>query len=142
MMTTKTAKKSDPAFVAALARVHPALSAWRQRRKPRQGIPKALWKRMAKLAGRYGVSPVAQSLGVNYTSLKDHLVGKNSIQGSNVSPGPAAFLEVPVTAWPNGPQWVIELEDRSGAKLTLRLGQGDAAAALSVAQGLWSSRRA
>jgi hypothetical protein len=140
MMTTKTTKKSDPAFVAALARVQPALSAWRKRRKPHRGIPKTLWKRMAMLAGRYGVSPVAQSLGVNYTSLKDHLVGGNSTQASRVSPGPAGFLEVPMTAWPNGPQWVIELEDRSGAKLTLRLGQSDAVAALTVAQGLWSRR--
>jgi len=97
---------------------------------------------MANLAARYGVSPVAQSLGVNYTSLKDHLVGRNSTQGASVSSGPAGFVEVPVTAWPNGPQWVIELEDRSGAKLTLRLGQSDAAAALLVAQGLWSRRRA
>ena len=139
-MTTKTTKKSDPAFVAALARVQAGLSAWRQRRKPRQGIPKALWERMAKLAGRYGVSPVAQSPGVNYTSLKAHLAGGNSTQRSSVSPGPAGFVEVPVTAWPNGPQWVIELEDRSGAKLTLRLGQSDPAAALAVAQGLWSRR--
>ena len=139
-MTTKTAEKSGAGFASAIARVEPALSAWRARRKPRQGIPKALWKRMAKLAGRYGVSPVAQSLGVNYTSLKDHMVGRNFTQASRVSPGPAAFLEVPLTAWPNCSQWVMELEDRSGSKLTLRLGPSDAAAALAIAQGLWSRR--
>ena len=140
MITPKTAKKSAVGFAAAIARVQPALTAWRQRHKPRQGIPKALWKRMAKLAGRYGVSPVAQSLGVNYTALKDHLLGRRSTaEASRVSPGPA-FLEVPVTTWPNGPQCVVELEDRSGAKLTLRLGQSDAAGALAVAQGLWSRR--
>jgi hypothetical protein len=44
-----------------------------------------------------------------------------------------------MTARPNS-QWVIELEDRQGSKLTLRLAQSDRAAALALAQGLWRQR--
>jgi hypothetical protein len=44
-----------------------------------------------------------------------------------------------MTACPNS-QWVIELEDRQGSKLTLRLAQSDCAAALALAQGLWRQR--
>jgi len=47
---------------------------------------------------------------------------------------------VPVATWPSGPQWVIELEDRRGSKLTLRLAQSDSVAALALAQGLWRHR--
>ena len=44
-----------------------------------------------------------------------------------------------MTACPNW-EWVMELEDRQGAKLTLRLAQTDRAAALALAQGLWRQR--
>ena len=45
-----------------------------------------------------------------------------------------------MTACPSGSQWVIELEDRNGSKLTLRLAQTDSAGALTLAQGLWRQR--
>jgi hypothetical protein len=93
---------------------------------------------MATLARKYGVSPVAQSLGVNYTALKRHLVASASAQASGAGPVPAEFVEVPVPAWPNAPQWVIEMEDRGGSKLTLRLALSDSA--LALAQGLWRHR--
>jgi hypothetical protein len=47
---------------------------------------------------------------------------------------------VPVAAWPGVSQWVIELEDRRGSKLTVRLAQGESIAALALAQGLWGHR--
>jgi hypothetical protein len=95
---------------------------------------------MATLARTYGLSPVAQALSVNYTALKRHLVANAGVRPSRAGTVPAAFLEVPVTAWPQVPQWIIELEDRCGSKLTLRLAQRDGAAALALAQGLWGHR--
>lgn len=92
---------------------------------------------MVSLARRYGLSPVAQALRVNYTTLKQHLLASANGPG----PGPTAkFVEVPLTGWPSGSQWVIELQDSDGSKLTLRLAQGDSANALAVAQGLWRQR--
>ena len=92
------------------------------------------------LARHHGLSPVAQALRINYTALKRHLVGSPAAQASGTDAAPAGFVEVPLTAWPSVPQWVIELEDRRGSKLTLRLAPGESAAALALAQGLWRHR--
>ncbi len=136
-MAAKTSIKSNPSFLSAIARVQRELTAWRQRRRVREPIPGPLWRAMVTLARRYGLSPVAQALRVNYTTLKEHLMVSANAPRSR--PGPR-FVEVPLTAWPGGSQWVIELEDGSGSKLTLRLTQADSANALAVAQGLWRDR--
>src|ERR1035441_10335987 len=77
-MTAKTTTKADSTFAAALARVQPALTAWRQRRKHRESIPEPLWRAMVRLARRYGLSPVAQVLRVNYTALSRCLTRRRS----------------------------------------------------------------
>src|ERR1035437_2689249 len=122
-MATKTSTKSDPTFAAAIERVQPALTVWRQRRKHREPIPEPLWRVMVRLARRYGLSLVATA----------------APQAPRSGAIAAEFVEVPMTACPNS-QWVIELEDRQGSKLTLRLAQSDSAAALALAQGLWRQR--
>ena len=94
---------------------------------------------MVRLARRYGLSRVAQVLRVNYTALKHRLVATAAPQAPRSGAIAAKFVEVPMTACPNS-QWVFELEDRQGSKLTLRLAQSDRAAALAVAQGLWRQR--
>jgi len=94
---------------------------------------------MVRLARRYGLSRVAQVLRVNYTALKHHLAATATRQAPRSGAIAAEFVEVPMTACPDS-QWVIELEDRQGAKLTLRLAQSDSAAALALAQGLWRQR--
>jgi hypothetical protein len=138
-MTAKIRTKSNPTFIAAVARVHPELAAWRQRRKVREPIPEALWRAMVSLARRYGLSPVAQALKVNYMTLKQHLLASTAAQVSRSNP-PASFVEVPLTGWAGGSQWMIELEDGGGSKLTVRLAQGDSASAVALVQGLWSQR--
>ena len=95
---------------------------------------------MIRLARRYGLSPVAQALRVNYTALKHHLVATATRRTSRSGGLAPEFVEVPMTACPTGSQWVIELEDRGGSKLTLRLAQYDSVAALALAQGLWRQR--
>ena len=94
---------------------------------------------MVRLARRYGLSRVAQVLRVNYTALKRHLAATAAPQAPRSGAIAAEFVEVPMTACPNS-QWVIELEDRQGSKLTLRLAQSDSATALALAQGLWRQR--
>ena len=95
---------------------------------------------MATLARAYGLSPVAQALRVNYTALKRHTVASAVAPAARIGPGTGAFVEVPVSAWPQAPPWVIELEDGCGAKLTLRLAPSDSATALALVQGLWRQR--
>jgi hypothetical protein len=95
---------------------------------------------MIPLARRYGVSPVAQALGVNYSGLKAHLVASASAPTSPMGVVPAQFVEVPLRVQPDESQWVIELEDRCGSRLMLRLAQSNSASVLALAQGLWSCR--
>ena len=95
---------------------------------------------MVRLARHYGLSRVAQVLRVNYTGLKRHLVASSTPQGPRIDAIAAEFVEVPIAACPGGPQWVIELDDHDGSKLTLRLAQTDSASALALAQGLWRHR--
>ena len=94
---------------------------------------------MARLARRYGLSQVAQVLRVNYTALKHHLAAAAAPHAPRSDTNAAEFVEVPMTACPDS-QWVIELEDGEGSKLTLRLAQTDSAGALALAQGLWRQR--
>jgi hypothetical protein len=95
---------------------------------------------MVRLARRYGLSRVAQVLRVNYTALKQRLVATAVPQAPRSGAIAAEFVEVPMSACPGGSPWVIELEDRDGSKLTLRLAQTDSAGALALAQGLWRQR--
>jgi hypothetical protein len=97
---------------------------------------------MAALARRYGLSPVARALRVNYVALGRHTaVGPIREPGESHAPA-AEFVEVPMNGWVPAPsgQWVMELEDRRGFKLTLRLAPGESTAALALAQGLWRQR--
>lgn len=95
---------------------------------------------MVPLARRYGLSPVAQALRVNYNGLKGHVMGGPAPPGCGSSTVAPAFVEVPVRASSGDSLWVIELEERDGCKLTLRLPPSESVAALALAQGLWRQR--
>jgi len=64
----------NPAFAAEVAKLQPALHAWRKQRKHREPIPETLWGDIVRLARDYRASPVAQVLRVNYSSLKRRLL--------------------------------------------------------------------
>ena len=95
---------------------------------------------MVVLAREYGLSPVAQALRVNYAALKHHLAATAAPPAARSGASAVSFVEVPMRASLGGSQWVIELEDRAGWKLTLRLAQTDRSDALALAQGLWRER--
>lgn len=94
---------------------------------------------MVRLAGDYGPSPVARALGIDYNGLKGRLAASRAGATSGGGPVASAFVEVPMTGWPNCPG-VIELEDNRGSKLTVRWPAGELATVLALAQGLWKQR--
>jgi hypothetical protein len=138
-MAAKHATRAGSSLEIALARVQPALAAWRQQRRHREAIPDTLWRLIVPLAQAHGVSPVAQGLRLNYTALKQRTCA-GDLQPP-VSDPLGGFVEVPLVSSPGTAPWVIELEDGRGAKLTLRLAQGESATALALALGLWRQRR-
>jgi hypothetical protein len=137
-MAAKRVALSGPALAAGLARVRPALAAWRHRRRHREAIPENLWRLIVPLAQSHGVSPVARALRLNYTALRQRtLAGRAPVLAGKPSAG---FVEVAAPPWPGGVPCRIELEDHRGAKMTVRLACAEAATVLAVAQGLWRQR--
>ena len=143
-MATNKAWICDSSLEVGLAPVQSALADWRLRRRHREAIPENLWQKIVPLAQAHGISPVARALGVNYMTLKKRTVVGAAGVNLEVEKRTDGFIEVPVATpgpWSTSSQCTIELEDRQGAKLTLRLAQAASTTALALAQGLWSRRQ-
>lgn len=111
------------------------LEAWRKTRHHRERIPEPLWAAMAKLAKSYGVSPVSGALGIDYYALKDRAI----VSPRPASASEAAFIEVKPLPDSRTAACRVELEDRSGTKMTLHL-DGGHLDALSLVQAFWRRR--
>jgi hypothetical protein len=138
-MAAKTTIKSNAAFAVAIAPAQAALAAWRKARPQREPIPQALWRVMVPLARAHGVSAIARALRVNYTGLREHLLADSAATPPGVV-NQAGFVELPLTPGLAGPPRVIELEDRLGLKLTVRLVPGGNSEVLTLARELWRAR--
>jgi hypothetical protein len=114
------------------------LEAWRKSRKHRDRIPEPLWAAMAKLAKTYGVSPVSGALGIDYYALKDRVIASGR-PASLSAPSQGAFIEVKPLPDSRTATCRVELEDRSGTKMTLHL-DGSHLDALSLVQAFWRRR--
>jgi hypothetical protein len=115
------------------------LEAWRETRQHRrERIPEALWAAMAKLARTYGVSPVSGALGIDYYALKDRVIALHR-PGSAITANRATFIEVKPLPDCRTAACRVELEDRSGTKMTLHL-EGSHLDALSLVQAFWRRR--
>ena len=103
-----------------LLRLSRRLSAWRERRRPRQPIPEPLWQGAAALARIHGVSAVALALRLNYSDLQRRARWTG---GPSKASTAARFVEVrvahlpPVLASPSTIEWAHP----SGSQLTVRL---------------------
>jgi len=137
-MAAKHTTGADSSLAVGLTRVEPALAAWRRQRRHREAIPDSLWRLIVPLAQAHGVSRVAQALRLNYTALKQRSVAASGT--SAVGKPLGGFIEVPMVGAPSATPWVIEMDDGRGTKLTVRLAQGQSAAVLTLAQGLWRQR--
>ena len=111
------------------------LQAWRRTRKHRDRIPDSLWKAMTELARVFGVSRVSQVMGVEYYGLKERVQGSAPV--GRPSDNQAAFIELPMPAPTRQSECLVELEDRLGAKMRLRLAPGSSAEMLALAQAFW-----
>lgn len=114
------------------------LETWRKTRKPRDRIPEAIWAAMAKVGRDYGVSRVSTALHVEYPALKARVAALEKTTPSSPTPTSPTFVELkalPTFAAPTA--GVVELEDSSGTKMTLRLESGSGLDALALVQAFW-----
>lgn len=108
---------------------------WRQQKRDRrQRIPSALWDAAAGLARQRGVYPVARTLRLDYLMLKKRA---GMAPQRRRSPAGMPFVECllpgPVVASEN----VIELVNRQGARMILRLPGSGREDWLGLAQLFW-----
>ena len=126
--------KSTP-FQSEVEPLRCQLETWRQTRKPGEHIPESLWEAAAKLAGAFGVGRVSRALGVGYYALKER--ARDGGQPSGSGQQAAAFIELPLPTAIARSDYLVELEDGRGAKMTLRLAPGSTSEVLALAQAFW-----
>jgi len=122
--------KTNEPFLSELAPVARALEAWRKTRKARQPIPEPLWRQMAALGRRHGVSRVCQALGLDYYSLKRRV--EEAVGGPD-------FVEIKMaSAVDQSFGCTAQLEDGKGRKLLLRWSSSPGPEFLGVVQAFWN----
>jgi hypothetical protein len=124
-MKPKSVLRSD------LVPVGRALQAWRRNRPHRrQPIPGPLWKQIAALARRHGVSAVSRALRLDYYALKRRAAAQ---------PAAEQFVEVPVVGVGNLPPYcTAELVDAHGRKLLLRWSCAPGPELAGLVQVIWN----
>lgn len=104
-----------------------------------QATPEALWEAAVELAKIYGVSPVQKILRIDYVGLKRRTLGTVPPEGNTRGAARASarsFIELPCLPARRA-EHVVELEDGSGRKLSLKIAAGHLAEVLPLAQAFW-----
>jgi hypothetical protein len=113
-----------------------------------------LWAAAARIAGTCGISRTAKTLRVNYHALKQHVAkeaaaggkskkyaaeqGRPWIDGAQSTP---AFLELAPPTRIASCQWVLELEDASGAKVRVHVQGTEAPDLTALSRSFWDRPR-
>ena len=124
-------------FPAPLRRARDQFERWRDAHELGTRIPEKLWRLAAQLALTYGVSRTANTLNLDYYSLKRRLPQRASTAGLSVtSTQPTAFLELPASAFATPGECIIDLEHSSGAKMRIHY-KGVAPDLLTLSRAFW-----
>ena len=116
---------------------------WRNGERKGRSMPEHLWAAAAGLAEELGVSRVSRSLGLSYDSLKKRLPVERSEEESGTGSG-VEFVELEAGEVFPGATWggmVIEMTDRYGRRLTIRLSGGDQVDVAALLEAVWGAGR-
>jgi len=127
-----------PSEIEALAQ---RLEMYRSSPQRQRRLPESLWTQAAQLARRYGVCQVQRALRLHYYDLKqrvDSLPAPIRKATLSVPQGPRpAFVELGVPASLVGSATTLEVEDRTGKKLTVRLAAEHRGELVALARAVW-----
>jgi len=126
------------------ARIEPLreqVESWRKNKAGNEHLPEALWTMAIELAKVYGVSPVQRILRIDYRGLERRALGIVKPPAKARLPGPPppgrpGFIELPSLS-PRRAEHLLELEDGTGRKLSLKVAAGHLAEVLPLAQAFW-----
>ena len=119
---------------------------WRWTRKGRSRIPEALWTAAVKAAGTYGLHRTAQTLRLDYYTLKRRLEagGSHRVSGGKVASrhlsdpqAVATFVELGRPASGSARECILELADPGGAKIRVHLKGCEAPDLAALSRSFW-----
>ena len=122
-----------PRDIAALGR---RVKRWRDIREKRSAMPKPLWREATRLAQVYGVSPVCRHVGLSHATLRKRVSARED-EPTRAPAVEAGFVEVNAAELLSGSpaQTVLELSERDGTRLTLRLAAGSEVDVVGLVEG-------
>lgn len=109
---------------------------WRKNKASNEKMPEALWKEAIALAKVYGVSPVQRILRIDYRGLERRALGIIKPPAKARAPERPHFIELPSLPLRRA-EHLVELEDGTGRKLSLKVAAGHLAEVLPLAQAFW-----
>lgn len=111
------------------------VESWRKNKGSNEKMPETLWGEAIEMARVYGVSPVQRILRIDYRGLERRL-GINKPAAPGRPPREQSFIELPVLPTRRA-EHLVELEDGTGRKLSLKIAAGHLAEVLPLAQAFW-----
>lgn len=109
---------------------------WRKHKGSNEKMPEPLWEGAIELAKLYGVSPVQRILRIDYRGLERRALGINQPAAKARTAVRPSFIELPPLP-ARRPEHLVELEDGTGRKLSLKVAVGHLAEVLPLAQAFW-----
>jgi hypothetical protein len=109
---------------------------WRKHKGSNEKMPEPLWEAAIELAKVHGVSPVQGLLRIDYRGLQRRALGIIKRPAAAKAPVRAHFIELPSMPTRRA-EHLVELEDGTGRKLSLKIAAGHLAEVLPLAQAFW-----
>ena len=109
---------------------------WRKNKGSNEKMPEVLWEEAIALAKVYGVSPVQRILRIDYRGLERRALGIIKPPAKARVPEGPRFIELPSLPLRRA-EHLVELEDGTGRKLSLKVAAGHLAEVLPLAQAFW-----
>jgi hypothetical protein len=123
-MFTESNSNSTP---DSLIKVKEQFAAWRNGLKQSRKIPEDLRQAAVDLSKEYPINHICKALCLSYTDLKKRVKKQSKENFPAVKTRPHMnFIELGIESRPAAPECIVEIEDGSGAKMTIHLrGQTD-----------------
>jgi hypothetical protein len=138
---TPMGRRTRQRLPAEIEALRSRLEAYRSSPRKERRLPKSLWTQAAELARQHGVSRVQRTLHLNYYDLKQRI---GSLPAAPPQPGQSeskrprpAFVELGVPRSLVGAATILEVEDRTGRKLTVRLAAEHSGDVVALARAVW-----
>jgi hypothetical protein len=136
-------RSPSPTAVSALEEVQQQFQLWRKTKTGRERIPASLWQAAAEVfyIGGHSLHRISKTLHLNHTALKQHVElhqpSSIEVEPDATPEAPPAFLSFNLDPPSAVSECVIEMEDRTGAKMRMCLRGKTDPSILGICQSFW-----